>query len=820
MSDAAQKYQPPGDRRLLRTENLVLFVLAMAGITAFALRYPNLQPASGTAIEVGRAEAARIAISHLQDLGYQVAELDVENVSFRTDHAWNAFLQSEAADPEALRKFKPDRWWAVLLAQTAREVPAQIRVGPDGTVFWVSHPVPRTQAGDRLTPAQAQALASTFFRDVVKMPLTGWTLQNSRVDQLGGRSDHTLSWQRPIEGSPGSLQTLGLVISGSKVSSWSRSAELSDDFRSRYGPKETLHTFMDFGLLLLVTLIWLSAMVVFALRFRSSEVGVKNGFLAVFALMLVFIWFGFNTAPYTAHSAIVNPESPFQLAFVYVGLGIQAFFTSLGLFFVWNAGESLAREAWPSKLASFDKLFAQRFLSRDIGAGVLRGGAMAAITLGTWYLLLPLFSDGQWTIVGQEELLHLSAVFPPGFALASGLLTALLGSAYAHLFSLALLRLRTKRVWLAVAITAILFGTFFSETTVILDRRIGAVLSIVTGLISYWFFLRHDLWTVFCGLFFASVVLFGTLYVTHPAFRVAGMISLAFVLVALIYGGYSVVRGEAVEDDAVSPNYVRHISERERLKLELDIARRAQLRMLPARVPDPAGLEVAAFSEPAREVGGDYYDFLQLPGDRLGVVVGDVSGKGMSAALYMTMLKGYLQSRSESDPSPISVLAHVNRMFGLSSDRSMFATMVFCVFDLGNRRMTFARAGHCPVLVYRAADSLVYVLQPQGIGIGLERSDLFERLTKEESLDLQAGDVVLLYSDGIPEARDAQDNEFGRQRLIDIMKEPSSSAEDILTRIRAAHRSFVGGQEPHDDLTCVVVRVTGTDSDTEPKELA
>ncbi len=812
MSETPQTYQSPVDRRLFRGENLILFLLALVGVTAFALRYPELQPAAGTAIEVGRSEAARIALSHLQALGYQVAELDVENVSFRADHAWNAFLQSEAQNPDALRRFKPDRWWAVLLAQSTRGVPAQIRVGPEGTVFWVSHPVPRTEAGDRLTPIQAQALASTFFGDVVDMPLTDWTLHNSRVDQLGGRSDHTLTWRRPIEGSPGSFQTLGLVISGSKVSSWSRSAELSDDFRARFGPKETLHTFMDFGLLLLVTLVWVSAMVVFALRFRSSEVGVKNGFLAVFALMLVFIWFGFNTAPYTAHGAIVNSENPFQLAVVYASMAIQVFFTSLGLFFVWNAGESVAREAWPGKLASFDKLFAQRYLSRDIGAGVLRGGAMAAITLGTWYLLLPIFAQGQWTIMGQEELLHLSAVFPPGFALASGLLTALLASAYAHLFSLALLRLRTRRVWLAVGITAILFGIFFSETTVILDRRIGAVLSILTGLISYWFFLRHDLWTVFCGLFFTSVILFGTLYVTHPAFRVAGMISLAVVLVALTYGAYAVIRGEAVQDGLVSPSYVRHISERERLKLELDIARRAQLRMLPARVPEPAGLEVAAFSEPAREVGGDFYDFLQLPGDRLGVVVGDVSGKGMSAALYMTMLKGYLQSRSESDASPISVLAHVNRMFGLSSDRSMFATMVFCVFDLANRRMTFARAGHCPVLVYRAADSSVYVLQPQGIGIGLERSDLFERLTKEETLDLQTGDVVLLYSDGIPEARDAQDNEFGRQRLIDIIKDPSTSAEDILTRIRAAHRSFVGSHEPHDDLTCVVVRVTGADS--------
>ncbi|NNE68798.1 MAG: PP2C family protein-serine/threonine phosphatase [Rhodothermales bacterium] len=808
MTELVAPYTPPADRSLFRRENLVVLLLTLVGLTMFATRYAETQPSARIPIQVDRDEAGRLALAHLQELGYATSELSIRNVSYQSDPAWSAFLQSEVDDAAPLRTFRPDAWWAVVLNRTNQVRPILLRLTPAGEVFSVNHPLPETRAGARLSPTQALGIASTFLQEVAHTPLTGWTLQNSRVDQLGGRSDHTLTWNQPIPGADGSFRTLRLVVAGDAVSSWSRAVELSPEFRSRFGPKETLHTFMDFGLLLLVILVWVAAMVVFALRFRSSEIGLRNGILVVFALILVFVWFGFNTSPYTAYSAVANPQSPFQLAFVYIGVSIQVFLTSLGLFFVWNAGESVSREVWPAKLGAFDKLFAQRFFTRDIGAGILRGFAMASISLGLWFTLVPLIADGQWTVIGQEELMHLSAIFPPGLALGAGLMTGLLVTAYAYLFTLGLLRWRTRRTWIAVLATAILFGVFFSETTVIFDRRVGAVLSVIVGLAGYWFFLRYDLWTVFCGSFFSGLLLGSALYVVHPAFQWEGVLGLATAGLAVLYGAAAVYRGKAVADGDVSPTYVRHISERERLKFELDIARQAQLRMLPAQVPEPTGLEVAAFSEPAREVGGDYYDFLELPGNRLGIVVGDVSGKGMSAALYMTMLKGYLQSRFESDQSPLSVLAHVNRMFGQSSDRAMFATMILCVFDIDRKVVTFARAGHCPLLVYRPTDSSVYVLQPQGIGIGLERSDLFERLTREESLDLRAGDVILMYSDGIPEARDSAGNEFGRQRLIDLLRENAGSAEEVLARIRDAHRRFVSGEEPHDDLTCVVVRLT------------
>ena len=785
----------------------MLLVLAVAGFFLFASRYQNLQPEARFEITIDRDQASNLAQDHLLEHGSLASEIRVDNVSFRSSSTWSAYLQSEATDPSELRAFRPEAWWDVILSSPAFAGPARVRLTASGEVFSVERSVSPGQVGARIEAPRAQAIARTFFRDVAGVELEGWTLAEARVNRLPDRSDHTLRWTRALTEDPETFQVLSMLIAGDRIGSWSRSMDVSPSFEARIEPRQSVRQLLDLGAFVLVTLVWLAALVVFALRFRSSEVGLKNGFLMVFVLLLTYTWVAFNVAPYAAHSAILEADNPLLRVVLYLGIGMQIFFTALGLFFVWNAGESVAREVWPAKLANFDRVFAQRFFSRSIGAGILRGAAMACITLGLWYLLLPLFAEGRWTTMGSENLQHLSAGMPLGFPLGTGALRAILTTAYAHLFTLGVIKLRFKRTWPAVLMTAIVFGAFFSETTVILDWPVEAMLSILVGLVSYLFLLRYDLWTVMTGTFFTGALLASMLYVVHPAFLSAGMLSLALLTMIVGYGALAVARGAEIDDKTVTPTYVRFISERERLKLELDIARQAQLRMLPATLPKPSGLEVAAFSEPAREVGGDYFDFMEFDENRLGIVVGDVSGKGMPAALYMTMLKGYLQSRSETDDSPLSVLSHVNRIFGQSSERNMFATMVYCVLNVDQGVLTFARAGHCPVLVFRDGAASVYVLQPPGIGIGLERTDLFERVTKEETMELRGGDVIVLYSDGLTEARDTNGNEFGRQRLIDLVRSENGSAEAILSRIRAAHNTFSNGQEPHDDVTCVVVRL-------------
>jgi serine phosphatase RsbU (regulator of sigma subunit) len=274
----------------------------------------------------------------------------------------------------------------------------------------------------------------------------------------------------------------------------------------------------------------------------------------------------------------------------------------------------------------------------------------------------------------------------------------------------------------------------------------------------------------------------------------------------LIYGYVARARGVRLDEQAITPAYVHHIAERERLKTELEVARKAQLRMLPQQIPQFAGLDIAAFSEPAKEVGGDYFDFVMFDGQRLGIVIGDVSGKGMPAALYMTLTKGFLQARADVNASPREILCRMNRNFYQAAERNIFVSLFYCVIDPINRKMVYARAGHNPLIVRHTASHTTKLLQPPGLAVGLESGEVFERIMKQESIDITPGDTLVFYTDGLTEGMNRHKEEFGEERLLEVIRgAENSTARELLAQIRKAHAAFVGREEQHDDLTCLVV---------------
>ena len=316
--------------------------------------------------------------------------------------------------------------------------------------------------------------------------------------------------------------------------------------------------------------------------------------------------------------------------------------------------------------------------------------------------------------------------------------------------------------------------------------------------------------TVFFGVFISSVLPSLFLYLSQPnaSYVTSSVVGLILVAGLLAFGVIARLRGTPLNELSIEPAYVRNISERQRMKLELDVARQAQLQMLPQSIPSRQGLDIAAFSEPAKEVGGDYFDFFELNDRNLGFAVGDVSGKGISAALYMTMLKGSLQSMAINQPSPKRLLSHINRTFFKSADKTTYVTLLYGVIDLDNNTLTFARAGHNPILIYRPNGQVLYFLKPNGLGIGLEKGDIFERVLAEETFSLQQGDTIIIYTDGLTEARNVKEEEFGEDRLTELIKShPIYSAEDLLQRIKDGYFDFTGRAEPHDDLTCMVIRI-------------
>lgn len=254
--------------------------------------------------------------------------------------------------------------------------------------------------------------------------------------------------------------------------------------------------------------------------------------------------------------------------------------------------------------------------------------------------------------------------------------------------------------------------------------------------------------------------------------------------------------------------------EKRRLEEELRIAREIQMSLLPPAPATLPGLSINALCVPAREVGGDYYDFFPLGDGRLGLLVADVAGKGTSAAFYMAELKGLLLSLSRIHDSPKALLSQANRVLSDTLDSRSFITMTYAIIDVAAATLTYARAGHTPLLHYTmdgGGRRQVTTLAPDGLVLGLRIDGIaarFDQILKECTLPLRSGDVFVFYTDGISEAMNASADLFGDERLRDLVAEYGHLPVDALrARIVAEVEAFVGDADQHDDMTMILVRV-------------
>jgi sigma-B regulation protein RsbU (phosphoserine phosphatase) len=261
---------------------------------------------------------------------------------------------------------------------------------------------------------------------------------------------------------------------------------------------------------------------------------------------------------------------------------------------------------------------------------------------------------------------------------------------------------------------------------------------------------------------------------------------------------------------SASIDHLLHVQrEKQRLDDELRIAREIQQSLLPVRAPAMPGLDIAALCEPAREVGGDYYDFFALGPRQLGVLVADVSGKGTSAALYMAELKGLMLGLSYTERSPRRLLIDVNRRLADHLDNRSFVTMTYAVVDLDAGTLTSARAGHTPLIV--ASEGRTEVVTSEGMVLGLRLPDAagrFEQLLAEDHRSIRPGDAIVLYTDGLTEAMDTEGEMFGDAAFTrEVATHHALDAHGLRDRLIGAVKTFVGEAEPHDDMTMVVMKI-------------
>jgi sigma-B regulation protein RsbU (phosphoserine phosphatase) len=259
---------------------------------------------------------------------------------------------------------------------------------------------------------------------------------------------------------------------------------------------------------------------------------------------------------------------------------------------------------------------------------------------------------------------------------------------------------------------------------------------------------------------------------------------------------------------------IRENAEKARMEQEMLAAREIQQKLLPSGPLSVPGIAVTAFCEPAREVAGDYFDFLPISPTKLGVLIADVSGKGLPAGLYMAQLKVLVQSLARTHTSPSEFLKAVNRVVADNIDSKSFITMSYGVIDLELKQMAFSRAGHCPLIrVPGAAPAGLRkseLIAPDGLVLGLKIDDgaMFDGMIEEVTVPLAPGDLVVFYTDGISETMNANFDCYGEPRLAKVLEQYAHLPfEQLRSFIFADLRAFSGDTDQHDDMTMILLKV-------------
>ncbi len=269
------------------------------------------------------------------------------------------------------------------------------------------------------------------------------------------------------------------------------------------------------------------------------------------------------------------------------------------------------------------------------------------------------------------------------------------------------------------------------------------------------------------------------------------------------------VESSRLEMDFTACVCIDHYSAEERRKLEaeLELAHKVQKSLLPQYLPEIPRMQVAAYSQPAEIVGGDYFDFFRFRNGAHGFAIADVMGKGMPASLLMASLQASLRILAPEHDAPLAVVQRLNTLFAHNTQLIKFITIFLGSFDPHTRVLEFCNAGHNPPLLARKSEGgfITQWLKPTGAAIGLVESFSFG----SESIALQPEDVLLLYTDGLTEAMNAREEEYGEQRMVELVQRQHGSPPNVLLHeLRHALRDFTGKVSLHDDFTMIAAKVS------------
>lgn len=248
-------------------------------------------------------------------------------------------------------------------------------------------------------------------------------------------------------------------------------------------------------------------------------------------------------------------------------------------------------------------------------------------------------------------------------------------------------------------------------------------------------------------------------------------------------------------------------NEKKRLDHDLEIARDIQRILLPSEAPPINGFQISGINAPARQVSGDYFDYIQVDEERLGVAIADVSGKGVPASLIMAICRSVLRAEAARNPSPADVLRKVNRQLYPDIKEDMFISMAYLILNHQSNGVTLARAGHDAPLLYKRQSQTVTPIKSPGMVVGIDSGNVFDRLTVDFAVSLERDDCLVLYTDGVTETLNTEGDEFGLDRMMQSVRASANDgAQAIVKKIIEDVRDFTGSVPQNDDITLIAIR--------------
>lgn len=249
-------------------------------------------------------------------------------------------------------------------------------------------------------------------------------------------------------------------------------------------------------------------------------------------------------------------------------------------------------------------------------------------------------------------------------------------------------------------------------------------------------------------------------------------------------------------------------TEEEVMSRELSIAADIQASLLPPKIPQLPGYDIYTYYRSAKEVGGDYYDFIPIDHERLGLVVADVSGKGIPGAMIMASTRTLLRLLGPQCGSAAETLRQTNVQVSRDIKRGMFVTAMFAILNVRTKELAVCSAGHNPMVVYRDRLTRIELVNPGGMALGFDKGPIFDRTLQEKTIRLDPGDRVVMYTDGVVEAMNERSEEFGEERFYRfVLTHARMQSKDFLRALAMELDKYKGSAPQHDDITAVSFRV-------------